>query len=1170
MALRSLAIRGLILAGVAGVAAVGWVAHSWVSPERVREQVVAHLAAQFPGAEVHVGAAHVRLFGGIKVSDVRVTRAGEAEPFLVVPAAVLHHDKQQLTRGKLEVRKVELENPEVRLDRGPDGVWNVDGAVRVGGPGEPVPTFVVKGATVRVTDRGPDPLPPLTLTGAEVVVQNDPLPVLRVQARAAAAGCGTVVARGQLTRTTGAVNLVLQLPEFPLGEAAPKAAARACPDLAPHLAGLSATAAVTATLAYAPDARRWTHDLIFDLKGARFAHPDLPWPAEEIAASVRVTDGRVTVKDATARVNGADLKVVELETRKAPAGGGPEDYLEKAEVTATGVALDDALYAHLPDRAGALRRAFSPVGKVDAAYKFTRDPGGWRRELEVRPRQVAAVYEKFKYPVADLEGWVRRTDAPGEAPVTAVDLRGKAAGQSVTIRGKVTGDGPDPGLNLRLTASNVPLDDALVAALPPRYADMVRRCRAAGRGDLVAEITQPAGVNLTANEFRVTVRDGTLCHADFPVRLEKVRGELVVRTTSTDPARPVRPGDPNPPPDRDELILDKFTAVHAGAVVTLDGARRTVPGTRDKRLTLRATGADCPLTADLRAALAGLGAGAAWDKLDPRGRATFEADVELAGRAADAALDPAADLRLALRFAGPAVTPTFFPYELTEAAGALVYQDRRVWVSQFAARHGSTRVRLAPGSAGEVRFYPDGTVWANVGGVEVTPLVADDALLKALPAGLSAAVADLKLGGRADLLVKHLVVLDRPAPGPLPDPAPVGPVAPGKAAGVFTSPRRGEVAGASPAGEGGPRPRTTVYAFPSPGSRLTPLAALPPAGGGADPAARPAVARGQAPTSAARPDPVVYWDAEVRLAGASFDTGVGWADVVGAVACRGRYEGTHTGAVRGNVWFERAAVAGLPVTRAGARLSADPQRPDPARPGDYLPTEVAVTDLRGDLFHGEVGGQARVVLADSPWFNLELVAANVQLDEVAKHYKLGSDADLKGIAQAQLQLYNRPDPKTGRAVLEGAGKVDIPTGRMYNLPVLLDLVKVLKGSAPDKTAFEEAHAVFRVRGDRVKVEQVDLIGKAVCLGGSGELDTTGEYVRFDFYTLGSQVLAKMVHTPVGDLTAFLSKNLFVIRLTREDGELRYKPEPVPLVTDPARAVADRLRARAARMFGGGK
>jgi hypothetical protein len=196
-----------------------------------------------------------------------------------------------------------------------------------------------------------------------------------------------------------------------------------------------------------------------------------------------------------------------------------------------------------------------------------------------------------------------------------------------------------------------------------------------------------------------------------------------------------------------------------------------------------------------------------------------------------------------------------------------------------------------------------------------------------------------------------------------------------------------------------------------------------------------------------------------------------------------------------------------------------------------------------------------------------LTVTDAQLEEVARHYKLGSDADLKGIAQAQLLVYNRLDPKTGRLVVEGTGKVDVPTGRMYNLPIMLDLVKVFKLQTPDKTAFEQAHVVFRIQGDRLKVDQLDLIGKAICVGGSGELDLAGDYVKFEFYTVWSQVLKQMGNTPVGDLTAFLSKNLFTIKMVRENGELKYKPEPVPLVTEPAKAVVERLKRAGGKVFG---
>jgi hypothetical protein len=320
----------------------------------------------------------------------------------------------------------------------------------------------------------------------------------------------------------------------------------------------------------------------------------------------------------------------------------------------------------------------------------------------------------------------------------------------------------------------------------------------------------------------------------------------------------------------------------------------------------------------------------------------------------------------------------------------------------------------------------------------------------------------------------------------------------------------------------------------------------------------------------AQPDPEVFWDLEVKLTGASVDIGVPWDQVYGTVGCRGNYEATHVGKILGILFLDRAAIAGQPVTRIAGRFGAIEQLPDPRRIGEYYPTVLQFKDLTGELFHGNLGGEAWVSLSSRVGFHLWLKAADVQLKEVAQHYKLGSDPDLSGIAQAELLLYNAVDPRTGQLVVEGKGSIDVPTGHMYNLPILLDLLKLLKFETPNKTAFEEAHAIFRIQGDLVKVDQIDLIGRAVCLGGSGEFDTSGNYVKFDFYTIVSQVLARLINenTLVGDLTAFLSKNLFVIKMSRENGELKYKPEAVPSVTEPAQMVADRLRARFAKMFGG--
>lgn len=1140
LVVRNWLIRGVILAGIAILIALGWVANSWVSPERVREQVIISLGEQFEGVEVQIGAAHMRILGGIAVRDLKLIRRGSESPFFSAPSAVLYHDKEQMNRGRLVIRKIEMESPDLNLERSEDGRWNLEDVLKSGPADRPVPTFVAKSGRLTIRDHGPEAIPQLTLNDARFTLLNDPLPILTITADAKAEGYGPIQVRARLNRVTRHVNIGIEMPMFPLGEVLPAVAEKFAPQIAPHLGTLTADAAIKADFSYLPEAKpSWRHDVRVEIKDGKLQHPDLPGTVENIAVKFRSVDGHLRVEEATAKLGAAQVKV-SLETRQQtdatekasvpPQSSSDqlarmEEHLQKLQVTASGVALDDALFTRIGEKGAKARAMLDPKGKIEFGYKFTRESQGWKREYEVRPQAITVTYEQFKYPVTDVHGSVKKTLTHAEGPNTVIDLRGKAAGQPVTLNGKITGDGPDPGLDLRLAGINLPLDDStLISALPGKYPSLIREFHARGRADLSAKITQQAGINLREQEFRVELRDVNLNYEMFPLPVEKVKGQVVVRTNATDPTRPLKPGEPMQKlEDSDELILDGLTGSRNGSSLWMSGTKRSIPGSPDRKLVLHIGGNGCPIDDDLKKALGELKLAEMWSSFSPKGKLTFTADVEILDRGRspaspgiDPPFDPAADLKLTFNFSGPAVTPSFFNYEVSELSGWLEYRNGRVDLAHFAGKHGESRVKLA---AGEVRFYPDGAVWANLGGLEMKPLSADQDLLNALPRRLRSAVEELRLKGTTELSVKHMVVLTAPELRSPPEPTPLSQ----SLARPFVA--RGQA------------PQKLPAALPIPPV----LAPVPPA--------------------TARPDPIVYWDSDLKLIGASIDTGVPWEDLYGTVSCRGRYEGTHLGLVRGSAFLDRGTIARLPVTNVQGRFLAAAQAPDPGTTGKFRPTELEFTSLAGTLFHGTVGGEARVVLADIPRYELWLNATDVQLEEVARHQKLGSDADLKGLAQAQIRLYNRLDPRTGHWNVEGLGKIDVPAGRMYNLPVMLDLVKVLKLQAPDKTAFEEGHATFSVKGDRIKVEQLDLIGKAICVGGSGELDTSGEYVKFEFYTLGSEILARLVNTPVGDVSAFLSRGLFKIKMTRENGVMKYKPEPVPALTEPIKAVADRLRGR---------
>jgi hypothetical protein len=221
--------------------------------------------------------------------------------------------------------------------------------------------------------------------------------------------------------------------------------------------------------------------------------------------------------------------------------------------------------------------------------------------------------------------------------------------------------------------------------------------------------------------------------------------------------------------------------------------------------------------------------------------------------------------------------------------------------------------------------------------------------------------------------------------------------------------------------------------------------------------------------------------------------------------------------------------------------------------------------MNATLFNGTVGGTARVVLSSPVRYRLSLTATDIRLEDVAAFHNLGNGARLEGAAQGSLLLETSPDPSGGAMLLTGYGKADVDRGHIYNLPPLVALLKALKLQAPDKTAFEEAHAVFTVRGDRLKVDHLDLLGSAISLGGAGELDVAGKYVKFDFYTIWSQTLQRWLTTPFGDVTAMVSEKLFKIEVTRKpDGEMKYEPRVVPFVTDPFKAIAERVKARTSR------
>ena len=89
--------------------------------------------------------------------------------------------------------------------------------------------------------------------------------------------------------------------------------------------------------------------------------------------------------------------------------------------------------------------------------------------------------------------------------------------------------------------------------------------------------------------------------------------------------------------------------------------------------------------------------------------------------------------------------------------------------------------------------------------------------------------------------------------------------------------------------------------------------------------------------------------------------------------------------------------------------------------------------------------------------------------------RLGAQIDLRGL---------------GRTLngLEGSGRVWLRDANVYELPVMIAMLKILSFREPSPTAFSKADVQFQIRGNHIYLSPIDFNGDAISLLGQGQMD----------------------------------------------------------------------------------
>lgn len=237
------------------------------------------------------------------------------------------------------------------------------------------------------------------------------------------------------------------------------------------------------------------------------------------------------------------------------------------------------------------------------------------------------------------------------------------------------------------------------------------------------------------------------------------------------------------------------------------------------------------------------------------------------------------------------------------------------------------------------------------------------------------------------------------------------------------------------------------------------------------------------------------WNLRVHATNGSLDCGVKLDRLAGSVTLDGEFDGRKLQCygeldidsvncrdfqftqVLGPFWIDDASI--LFGFKADRRRGLRPER-----------------QITAQLYEGRLLGDVTIQLEDAPSYFVHAELAGADLARAAQEAfvgrqqisgRLSANADFRGSGRG---LHN----------LSGRGSIWLNNADLYELPVMIALLKTLRGRAPDTTAFNTADMNFRIQGEHVYLNNIHCQGDAISLRGTGELNLDRS-IKMTFYPI---------------------------------------------------------------------
>ena len=152
--------------------------------------------------------------------------------------------------------------------------------------------------------------------------------------------------------------------------------------------------------------------------------------------------------------------------------------------------------------------------------------------------------------------------------------------------------------------------------------------------------------------------------------------------------------------------------------------------------------------------------------------------------------------------------------------------------------------------------------------------------------------------------------------------------------------------------------------------------------------------------------------------------------------------------------------------------------------------------LTADLFGGKLYGDGWVTLGRTPQYAMNVALTDASLARCAQEVMAGRQK-LRGKILATARLTG-----SGRTcnLLSGDGVIQLSEADVYELPVMVSLLKILSVRPPDQNAFSDGTIAYRIVGEHIYFDRIVFHGDAISLRGAGHMDLQSQ-IQLTFYCL---------------------------------------------------------------------